>query len=104
MQVPKAKSAPVATVLLLLVPPLRNRRAAAAALDLAALQTRLGPTIQVLLVDKETHPAIVRSFAPVRLPSSVLLHQGTELWRQHGLPNATKIPATLLAKIEHITS
>ena len=103
MQAPKAQSAPVATVLLLLVPPLRNRRAAAA-FDLAALQTRLGPKIQVLLVDKETHPAIVHSFAPVRLPSSVLLHQGTELWRQNGLPNATKIPATLLAKIKHIVT
>ncbi|MCB2407003.1 thioredoxin [Hymenobacter lucidus] len=103
MQVPKAQSPPVATVLLLLVAPLKNR-CAAAAVDLVALQTRLGPKIQVLLVDEATHPAIVRSFAPVRLPSSVLLHQGTELWRQNGLPNATKMPAALLAKIEHIAS
>jgi hypothetical protein len=81
-----------AAVLLVMLPPLARDHApgspAVSAADLAALQRRLGSSVQVLKVDQAANPAVVRSFAPLQLPACVLVYQGVELWRQEGLPSA----------------
>ncbi|GAB4033156.1 thioredoxin domain-containing protein [Spirosoma gilvum] len=51
------------------------------------LQYQLDGKIRVLKIEAAAHPAIVRSFGLQRLPAFVLLLQGTELWRQEGLPD-----------------
>ena len=95
--------APTAAVLLVLqAPPARmgpRPGGTIPAADLAALQGRLGAAVRVLQVDETNYPAIVRSFAPAQLPTSVLMHQGVELWRRQGLPNAAEIGAMLVARM-----
>ena len=62
-----------------------------------ALQQRLGSVIQVLLVDENSHPTVVRSFQPADLPAFVLVRQGAERWRQQGLPEDEFTVPQLLA-------
>ena len=92
-----------AVLLVLQAPPARTgpRQAGGTipAAALAALQGRLGAAVRVLQVDETNYPAIVRSFAPAQLPTSVLMHQGVELWRRQGLPNAAEIGAMLVARM-----
>jgi hypothetical protein len=64
--------------------------------SIRALQTRLGPNIRVLQVDEASHPAVVRSFGTPELPACVLMRQGVELWRQHGLPEDEAVFNSLL--------
>jgi hypothetical protein len=65
-------------------------------MSIRALQTRLGPSIRVLQVDEASHPAVVRSFGTPELPACVLVRQGVELWRQHGLPEDEAVFNSLL--------
>jgi hypothetical protein len=65
-------------------------------LSIRALQSRLGPSIRVLQVDEASHPAVVRSFGTPELPACVLMRQGVELWRQHGLPEDEAVFNSLL--------
>ena len=85
---PGAAPAADAAVLLVLLPPVGTARPVRAATLAAmlALQQQLGNIIQVLSVDEDSHPAVVRSFQPADLPAFVLVRQGVELWRQQGLP------------------
>ncbi|WP_207218357.1 YbbN family protein [Hymenobacter persicinus] len=89
-----------AAVLLVLLPPDPGlaRPAVLAALD--RLQQQLGAAIQVLKIDQATHPAVVSSFHAPGLPACVLVRQGTELWRQQGLPEADELVPLLLSKVE----
>ncbi|MBH8559052.1 thioredoxin [Hymenobacter negativus] len=92
---------PPAAVLLVMLPPVRYPLAqppSGFAADLATLQTRLGAAVQVLQIDEASYPAILRSFAPTQLPTSVLMHHGVELWRRPGLPDAAEIDALLVGK------
>ena len=66
---------------------------------LPALQHRLGTAIRVLVITAATHPAVVRSFDATNLPAFVLMRQGVELWRQHGLPEGEGIALPLLSKL-----
>jgi hypothetical protein len=50
----------------------------------------------VLQVDEASHPAVVRSFGTPELPACVLMRQGVELWRQHGLPEDEAVFNSLL--------
>lgn len=88
-----------ASVLLVMLPPQGHHDETSHQLTsvgaLAALQRQLGPAIQLLQIDEATYPAVVRSFAPTQLPTCVLMHQGVELWRQFGLPDAEQIEALL---------
>ncbi|AHJ97516.1 hypothetical protein [Hymenobacter swuensis] len=79
-----------ATVLLLLLPGRQPTTSSQ-----AALQHQLGAGVLVLQVDEATYPAVVRSFAPAQLPTSVLVQHGVELWRQPGLPSAEEVHAVL---------
>ncbi|MDB5269122.1 MAG: hypothetical protein JWP58_2162 [Hymenobacter sp.] len=92
---------PAAVLLVMLPPPARYSLAqpqAAFAAALATLQNRLGPAVRVLKIDEASYPAIVRSFAPAQLPTSVLMHHGVELWRRPGLPDAAEIDALLVGR------
>jgi hypothetical protein len=92
---------PVAVLLVMLPPPAQYPLAQPQgifAADLAALQNRLGPAVQVLQIDEANYPAIIRSFAPAQLPTSVLMHHGVELWRRPGLPDVDEIDALLVGK------
>jgi hypothetical protein len=53
----------------------------------------------VLQVDEASHPAVVRSFGTPELPACVLVRQGVELWRQHGLPDDDSAVEALLDKV-----
>ena len=90
---------PAASVLLVMLPTLGRRDETSPQLisagALAALRHRLGPAVQILQIDEATYPAVVRSFAPTQLPTCVLMHQGVELWRQPGLPDADQVGALL---------
>lgn len=86
-------ASPDIAVLLLLLP----GQAPVAGLQ-AALQRQLGAGVRVLQVDEATYPTVVRSFAPTQLPTTVLVHQGVELWRQPGLPNGEEVHAVLRAR------
>lgn len=90
---------PAAMVLLVMLPTLGRRdeppQHVISAGALAALQHRLGPAVQILQIDEATYPAVVQSFAPAQLPTCVLMHQGVELWRQPGLPDADQVGALL---------
>jgi len=77
-----------AAVLLVLLPPALGGEAlpkAQTSASLRNLQGRLGPSIRVLPVDEDSHPAVVRSFGTPELPACVLVRQGVELWRHQGL-------------------
>jgi hypothetical protein len=50
----------------------------------------------VLQVDEASHPAVVRSFGTPELPACVLVRQGVELWRQHGLPEDEAVFTALM--------
>lgn len=67
--------------------------------SIRTLQSRLGPSIRVLPIDEASHPAVVRSFGTPELPACVLVRQGVELWRQHGLPEDDSIVEELLDKV-----
>ena len=86
---------PTASVLLVMLPTLGCRDETSqhciSAGALAALRCRLGPAVQILQIDEATYPAVVHSFAPAQLPTCVLMHQGVELWRQPGLPDAEQV-------------
>lgn len=88
----------LAAVLLVMLPLLGPRSRHASAADLATLQSRLGPAVRVLQIDEASHPAILSSFAPAQLPTSVLMHHGVELWRRPGLPEAAEIAALLVGR------
>lgn len=92
-----APDLPAAAVLLVLLPASSLSPPAAgptfSAPDLAALQRRLGPAVQVMQINEAAFPAVVHSFAPEQLPTCVLLHQGVELWRQPGLPTTAGVAA-----------
>lgn len=91
---------PLAAVLLVMLPPparLTQPQGISAA-DLASLQSRLGPAVRVLRIDEASYPAILSSFAPAQLPTSVLMHHGVELWRRPGLPDAVEIEALLVGR------
>ncbi len=66
---------------------------------LAALQRRLDPAIQVLIVEEDSYPAVVHSFHVTHLPAFVLVQQGVELWRQLGLPEGEVLAQQLLARL-----
>ncbi|GAB3868572.1 hypothetical protein GCM10028824_13830 [Hymenobacter segetis] len=88
-------------LLVMLPPPARYPLAqprGVSAVDLATLQSRLGPAVRVLQIDEASYPAILRSFAPAQLPTSVLMHHGAELWRCPGLPDADEIDALLVGR------
>ncbi|GAB3857964.1 hypothetical protein GCM10028822_32510 [Hymenobacter terrigena] len=92
---------PPVAVLLVMLPPAQYSPAQPQgifAADLATLQNRLGPAVRVLQIDEANYPAIIRSFAPAQLPTSVLMHHGVELWRRPGLPDADEIDALLVGK------
>lgn len=90
-----------AVVLLVMLPSawcFRTQPQGISATDLATLQSQLGPAVRVLRIDEASHPAILSSFAPAQLPTSVLMHHGVELWRRPGLPNAAEIDALLVGR------
>lgn len=90
---------PPAAVLLVMLPPARHsltQPQGISAADLATLQSQLGPAVRVLRIDEASYPAILSSFAPAQLPTSVLMHHGVELWRRAGLPDAAEIDALLV--------
>jgi hypothetical protein len=92
---------PAAVLLVMLPPPARHSLAPPQSLfaaELATLQRRLGPAVRVLQIDEASYPAILRSFAPAQLPTSVLMHHGVELWRRSGLPDAAEIDALLVGR------
>ena len=94
---------PAAVLLVMLPRPARHslvQSQSVFAAELAALQSRLGPAVRVLQIDEASYPAILRSFAPAQLPTSVLMHHGVELWRRPGLPDADEIDALLVGKDE----
>jgi thioredoxin-like negative regulator of GroEL len=72
---------------------------AATILLLKGLQLKLGAAIQVLKVDEDSHPAVVRAFDGQGVPAFVLLRDGAELYRQPGLPEGTPMAALLLSKM-----
>ena len=92
----EAAEAAVSLVLLPIVGTAKPMRAATLA-AVQALQQRLGSVIQVLLVDENSHPTVVRSFQPADLPAFVLVRQGAERWRQQGLPEDEFTVPQLLA-------
>lgn len=63
------------------------------------LQHRLGTAIQILVVDEENDPDVVRSFRVPVLPAFLLVRQGIELWRQPGLPEGESIAEQLLQRV-----
>lgn len=86
-------------LLVMLPPPVRHSPAPAiSAADLATLQSQLGAAVRVLRIDEASYPAILRSFAPAQLPTSVLMHHGVELCRRPGLPAAAEIEALLVGR------
>ncbi|NML63855.1 thioredoxin [Hymenobacter sp. RP-2-7] len=91
---------PQAAVLLVLLPlvagGLRQQAWATATKLRTALQHRLGAAIQVLVVEEENDPVVVRSFRAASLPTFVLVRHGIELWRQAGLPEGEAIAEQLL--------
>ena len=91
---------PPVAVLLVMLPPLARHPLdqSISAADLATLQSQLGPAVRVLRIDEASHPAVLSSFAPAQLPTSVLMHHGVELWRRPGLPNAAEIDALLVGR------
>ncbi|MGI4735713.1 MAG: hypothetical protein ACRYG7_11100 [Janthinobacterium lividum] len=96
-----------AAVLLVLLPLVatgiaRQVRATTRAM-LDGLQLRLGTTIQILVVEEENNPDVVRSFRVTGLPTFLLLRQGIELWRQPGLPEGEFIVEQLLRRL-HLAS
>lgn len=92
---------PPAAVLLVMLPPawhsLTQPQGISAA-DLATLQSQLGSAVRVLRIDEASYPAILHSFAPAQLPTSVLMHHGVELCRRPGLPDAAEIEALLVGR------
>lgn len=50
------------------------------------LAAKLKGKVQVLKIEEVVHPGVARSFAIDHSPAFVLVSQGTELWRQEGLP------------------
>ncbi|MGI4742422.1 MAG: thioredoxin family protein [Janthinobacterium lividum] len=93
---------PPPAVLLLLLPRGATGGPRQAMLD--ELRHRLGAAIQVLVVDEENDPDVVRSFRVTRLPSFLLLRQGIELWRQPGLPEGELIVEQLFDRLRLATS
>lgn len=97
---PPVLSPPPDTAVLLVLLPLARAGEVGpntpAVLSVRALQNRLGPSIRVLQVDEASHPAVVRSFGTPELPACVLMRQGVELWRQHGLPDDEAVFEALL--------
>ena len=84
---------------MMLPPPARlTQPQGISAADLATLQSQLGPAVRVLRIDEASYPAILSSFAPAQLPTSVLMHHGVELWRRPGLPDAAEIDALLVGR------
>lgn len=94
---------PAAVAVLLVLLPLAagvaqpGRAGTRAMLD--KLQHRLGTAIQVLVVDEENDPDVVRSFRVPVLPAFLLVRQGIELWRQPGLPDGELIAEQLLQRV-----
>jgi hypothetical protein len=76
----------------------------ATVLLLRSLQLALGTAIRVLKVDEASHPAVVRAFDGRGVPAFVLLRDGTELYRQQGLPVGAPMVALLLSKLQETTS
>jgi thioredoxin-like negative regulator of GroEL len=66
---------------------------------LEALQQQVGPSIRVLPIDEDSHPAVVHSFASRGLPAFVLVRDGVELWGQQGLPEGDQMAQQLLSKL-----
>lgn len=66
---------------------------------LDALQRRLGTQVQVLVVEEESDPDVVRSFWAEPLPAFLLVRQGVELWRQPGLPEGEHLAEQLLHRL-----
>ncbi|RZK61605.1 MAG: thioredoxin [Hymenobacter sp.] len=66
--------------------------------QLDTLQRRLGTAMRILVVDETTDPDVVRSFRVPALPAFLLVRQGTELWRQPGLPEGERIVEQLLRR------
>ena len=100
-QAVEAERPPAAVLLVMLPPPARyslNQPQGISAADLATLQSQLGPAVRVLRIDEASYPAILSSFAPAQLPTSVLMHHGVELWRRPGLPAAAEIDALLAGR------
>lgn len=50
-------------------------------------------------MDEANDPGVVRSFRLPTLPSFLLGRQGTELWRQPGLPKGEAIVEQLLQRV-----
>ena len=93
---------PDTAVLLVLVPRCGVAGEAHTNTLLRLLQGRLGAAIRVLKIDEDSHPAVVRSFGPPPLPACVLVRQGVELWRLHGLPEDDSIVSTLLEVVRNL--
>lgn len=97
---PTALPADAAVLLVLMPAPDAPRQAQADTLAaLQALQSRLGASIRVLVVDETSHAIVVRSFRPTDLPAFVLVQRGVEIWRQPGLPEGEAIVPLLLRKL-----
>ncbi|MET4108328.1 thioredoxin [Hymenobacter sp. UYP22] len=100
MPVSSPTLAPATTAVLLVLLPLEAGAAALPTLAwLNALQQQLQPAIRVLKIDEASHPVVVRSFQAAELPACVLVRQGIELWRQHGLPVGEHLASLLLSKL-----
>ncbi|RSK50009.1 thioredoxin [Hymenobacter rigui] len=97
---------PAAAMLLVMMPPAAARPGPAgpyfSATDQSRLQHLLGAGVQVLRIDEAEYPAVVRSFAPPRLPACVLLWQGMELWRQEGLPQPELVAPIIQARLQAV--
>ncbi|MBX0293070.1 thioredoxin [Hymenobacter sp. HSC-4F20] len=100
MPVSSPALAPPNTAVLLVLLPLEAGAAPPTTLAwLNALQQQLRPAIRVLKIDEASHPVVVRSFRAAELPACVLVRQGIELWRQHGLPVGEHWAPLLLSKL-----
>jgi hypothetical protein len=95
-QLPEAESATSAVLLVLLPLAADAPQFTFSPVAAATLERQLGGAVRVLTVDEASSPAVIRSFAPLRLPTCVLMHQGMELWRQPGLPELDAIAPVLL--------
>ncbi|RYY21549.1 MAG: thioredoxin [Cytophagaceae bacterium] len=100
---PPRLAPPDAAVLLVLLPlvaaGVAQQVRASTRMMLDKLQQRLGPAIQVLVVDEASDPDVVRSFRVPTLPAFLLVRQGIELWRQPGLPEGETIAEEMLQRV-----
>lgn len=69
---------------------------------LQTVRAQVGGSLRILTIDEAGHPEVIRSFSVTKLPTFVLVQQGSEIWRYEGLPVGAELVPALLAQLQRL--